>query len=139
MSVTVVAHPVSGEVITASVNNPEFGTFRVDSVEKIFNGRFFNPSKRTAFIHGKIEDLATLNLKAGMKLPGRIKKVESFQPFYDGQEPKINPTTGEIVLTDGEPTYLEYSYVQDANALDVFVEPDAATVAPAEVLEAQHV
>ena len=118
--VTVVAHPETGHVITPSSNNPEYGTFRVDTVSKSLEGGFVNINKRSAFIRGKIEDLQGLGLKADMKLDGCIKKQEAFEPFYADQEPKINPTTEEVVLTDGRETYLQFEYTADPKALDVW-------------------
>lgn len=120
--VKVIAHPESGNVITPSSRNPEYGTFRVDSENRSLENGFVNISKRTAFIRGKISDLETLGLRAGQVLPGRIQKRESFDPFYEDQEPKINPSTQEVVLTNGQESYLEYVYTSDAKASDVWVD-----------------
>lgn len=123
--VTVIAHPETGNVITPSSNNPEYGTFRVDSIDKSLENGFVNINKRSAFIRGRITDLSSLDLKAGQTLPGKIQKQESFDPFYDGQEPKINPTTNEVVLTDGKETYLQFEYTANAKALDIWVDNSA--------------
>lgn len=120
--VKVIAHPESGNVITPSSKNPEYGTFRVDSENRSLENGFVNISKRTAFIRGKISDLETLGLRAGQVLPGRIQKRESFDPFYDDQEPKINPSTNEVILTNGQESYLEYVYTSDVKASDVWVD-----------------
>ena len=130
MPVQVIAHPETGSVITASVNKPDYGTFRVDSVENTFKGGFMNRSKRTAFIRGLITNLESLNLRAGQTLPGKIIKRESFVPFFDGQNPKINPTTSEVVLTDGRETFLEYEYTTDIEAQDSWVAEPVTEVAP---------
>ena len=123
--VTVIAHPETGLVITPSSNNPEYGTFRVDSENRSLENGFVNISKRSAFIRGRIVDLETLGLKAGQTLAGKIRRKESFHPFYEGQEPKINPTTKEVVLTDGQETYLEFEYTADAKAPDLWVDNSA--------------
>ena len=120
MPVKVVAHPVTNLVITPSANNPEYGTFRVDSEQKTFINGFMNNSKRSAFIRGKIVDLNTLSLTAGKMMPGQIIKEESFSPFYENQSPKINPTTAEVVLKDGRESYLQYVYTTDMNATDTW-------------------
>jgi hypothetical protein len=123
-TVTVVAHPTTGQVITPSTKNPEWGTFRVDSVNTSMENGIVNVSKRSAFIRGKISDIEALNLKAGQTLVGKIVKRESFEPFYEGQDPKIYPSgenMGQPVLTNGQKTYLEYVYSADHNALDVWV------------------
>jgi len=119
--VKVIAHPETGAVITVSKNNSQYGTIRLDSENVSFEGGFVNKSRRTAFIRGKVEDLQSLNFKTGQMLSGKIVKKESFTPFYEGQRPKINPSNGEIILTNGEETFLDYTYTSDANAADVWV------------------
>jgi hypothetical protein len=128
MSATVAAHPVTGNVITVSPNNPLFGTVRLDSVETSFKDGFMNKSKRSAFIRGSIEDLESMNYRVGSVIQGKIIKIEGFQPFYPGQSPKINPTTSEIILTDGKETFLQFQFTQDSNAQDTRI-LEAALVA----------
>jgi len=118
--VKVVAHPTLGTVVTPS-RKEGFGTIRVDSVNKSMENGYLNIQKRTAFIHGKMEDLESLGLRADQVLRGKIIKKESFEPFYEGQNPKINPTTQEVILTNGQETYLEYSYTEDTTATDKWV------------------
>ena len=141
MSVKIVAHPTTGQVITPSQNNPEWGTFRVDSVHTSFENGIVNVQKRTAFIRGKISDLEGLGLRAGQTLPGQIVKKESYEPFYEGQSPKIYPSgerQGQPVLTNGRKTYLEYEYTQDMASCDVFFSTQSATVeTPSEEIENQ--
>ena len=128
---TIMAHPESGVIITPSTSNPEFGTIRVDQVADVFNNGFFATQRRVAFIRGRVSDLEGLverfKLKEGSTLNGKIIKQESFEPFYtkaDGtpQEPKIHPTTNEVILTDGRPTYLNFVYTEDNSASDHWVE-----------------
>lgn len=135
MSVKVAKHPTTGEVITQSSNNPEWGTIRVDSENKSFEGGILNVSKRSAFIRGKMSDLQALGLRDGQTLPGKIQKQESFEPFYEGQNPKINPTTGDVVLKNGRETYLQFEYTENAEAHDIWVGNTAQEVS-AEVQEA---
>ena len=130
----IVAHPETGLLITPSVNKPEFGSIRIDSQQKVFSNGFMSVQKRTAFVSGRIEDLETMNLRAGMVLPGKIIRIESFSPFYTAgvngatrtQESKINPTTGEEVLTDGRPTYLNFVYTEDKDAQDYWISEESA-------------
>lgn len=127
--VTVGTHPTTGLVITPGTKNPEWGAIRVDSVHKSMKGGILNVQKRSAFVRGKLEDLNSLGLNAGKVLPGVIFKKESFEPFYVAgengatktQEPKINPTNNEVVLTNGKPTYIEYEYDETGLANDVWV------------------
>ena len=133
--VKVSQHPETGAVITPSTNTPLFGTIRLDSEHKSMEKGFVNIQKRSAFVRGRIEDLNALGLKSGQSLPGKIIKRESFEPFYEGQTSKINPSTGEIVLTNGRETYLEFVYTEDANATDQWVGANNAEVS-AEVANA---
>lgn len=120
--VKVVKHPETGNVITVSTNNPEWGTVRVDSENKSFSGGILNISKRTAFIRGRVEHLEAMNFRDGQPLAGKIQKQESFEPFYENQPPKINPTTGAEVLKNGKLTYLQFEYVEDPEALDLWID-----------------
>ncbi len=122
MSVKVAVHPNTGLVITQSVNSPEWGTIRVDSENKSFSNGMLNISKRSAFIRGRMNDLEALGLRGGQTLAGKIQKQESFNPFYENQPSKINPTTNEVVLTNGRETYLQFEYTEDDKALDLWVE-----------------
>ena len=81
-----------------------------------------NISKRSAFIRGRMNDLEALGLRGGQTLAGKIQKQESFNPFYENQPSKINPTTNEVVLTNGRETYLQFEYTEDDKALDLWVE-----------------
>lgn len=120
MSVKVVKHPETGNVITVSTKNPKYGTIRLDESHTSFEGGFVNTQKRTAFLRGEVVALEALGLKDEQKLPGKIIKRESYQPFYEGQSPKIYPNgsekAGQPVLTNGRETYLEYVYTANNNA-----------------------
>lgn len=121
---TVVAHPVTGLIITPSVNNPEYGKIRLDQEVRVFNNGFMSIQKRTAFVAAKIEDLESLKLRVGSIMEGKIIKIESFSPQYEGHTPKINPTTGEVVLTNGRETYLTFKYVENPKAMDTWIEEE---------------
>lgn len=133
----VVKHPETGLVITSSVNKPEFGTIRIDQEANVFNNGFFTVQKRTAFVRGRITDLESLGLKDGSTLDGKIIRKESFEPFYENQEPKINPQTNEVILTDSRPTYLEFEYTEDKNASDHWVAESNEVAETADILAEQ--
>ena len=128
--VRVASHPETGAVITVSTNKPEYGTIRLDEESIQFQNNFMNKSRRSVFIRGKVADLESLGYKANQALAGKIIKRESFEPFYEGQEPKMNPTTGDIVLKDNKPVYLEFIYTLDAKAQDVWVESSEEDLDP---------
>ena len=96
---------------------------------------FFNKSSRSAFIGGKLEDLKSAGFKANQILPGKIIRKTSFEPQYEGHQPKVNPTTGEKVLVNGRETYFQDVYTQDMNACDTWVGQDTNAVS-AEVANA---
>lgn len=136
--VRVAKHPETGNVITISEKNPEFGTIRLDAEQNVFSDGFFNIQKRTAFVRGRLVDLESLNLKDGQVLAGQIVRKESFEPFYEGQTPKINPTTNEVVLTDGSTTYLEFEYTEDmSKPSEIWVENNSVEAEVTDTLSEQ--
>lgn len=108
--VTIIAHKETGNVITVSPKNPGEGIIRVDSTNEVIANGYMVENKRTAFFRGKVELLESKGFVAGQQLKGHIYKMESFEPFWATQNPKINPKTGEVVYTDGKPTYLQFVY-----------------------------
>lgn len=55
-------------------------------------------------------------------LSGVLQVQESFEPFYEGQSAKINPSTQEVVMMNGKPIYRQTVFLGDAKAPDyVFV------------------
>jgi len=125
-TVTVVAHPTTGAIITPSTNNPAWGTVRVDAKSVEFNNGIMNTRSRTAFIRGEIVNLKQLFTKAGQILSGKIIKETSSEPFYVGQNPVINPQTAAIVMRNGAPFYQNYVYTTDLSAGDHEVKPATA-------------
>ena len=120
--VKVGVNPTTGLVITQNSNKPEYGSIRLDYKTAKLNGGFTSNGNRSAFIHGKIVDLEAYGLTEGQELVGKIIKKDSFSPLYPNHQPKINPQTNEVVLTDGKPTYFEFIYTEEANAQDIWVD-----------------
>lgn len=121
-SVKVAAHPETGLVVTPSKNKEGFGTIRVDQTIISWENGFGNTQKRSAFITAPIEMLEDLKEGEVLNKNGNIIKLESYEPFYEGQTSKVNPTTGEEVLTNGRPTYLRFVYTELADAQDRFID-----------------
>lgn len=119
--VKIIKHPIKGTVVTPRDSNPEYGAVRIDEEKTTIVNNFVNKSRRTAFLGGSTADLNAMNFKDGQIIAGTIVKQESFEPFFEGQSPKINPSTNEVVLKDGRPTFLNYIYSTDATALDQWV------------------
>ena|SRR5690606_4057021 len=110
--VKVIAHPETGKVVTENPNKPGEGSVRFDQEVNTMEGGYYNKRKRTAFIGGKVEDLESLGLKAGQTMPGRIVQKESYEPFYDGQSAKINPTTNEVIQKNGKDVFFQFVYTE---------------------------
>ena len=51
-------------------------------------------------------------------LSGVLQVQESFEPFYEGQSAKINPSTNEVMQKDGKPIYRQTVFLGDAKAPD---------------------
>lgn len=128
----------TGQIVSQSNNNPEKGYFLLKSKYTSFEGGFINRQVRTAVISGDIDLLQELNLKEGQVFPGKIIAKESNFPQFEGQEPVINPTTGEIVLKFGKPLYRQYVYTENTQATDTWLyeQPEAPEEFEDEIEEA---
>lgn len=115
--VKVVPHPKTGKTVTESVKSPGFGTVRLDSESITINNGFADLKNRTAFVKGRIEVLVKLFAEK-TTFPGKIIRKTSSSPFYDGQEPVINPETAEVVLRNGVEYFQQYVFTQDPQAVD---------------------
>lgn len=130
-TVQVAAHPTTGKIITPSTNNPEWGTVRVSSEELTFSNGIVNNNTRSAFVRGEIKNLSKMFTREGQNIPGKIIRKTSYSPFFTGQKPVMNPTTGEVVLKNGKEFFQEYEFTQDLQAVDheVVVETPVAKTA----------
>lgn len=128
-TVTVVAHPTTGQIITPSTNNPEWGVVRIDAQSVEFNNGILNTRNRTAFIRGEIKNLKQMFTRAGQILQGKIIKETSSEPFYAGQQPVINPQTAEVVMKNGAPFYQNYIFTTNLSKTDREVVAQTTTVA----------
>lgn len=125
---------VIDKVIAVNPNKEGFGSIMVDSYKFINapGSNFINKQRRVAFISGSIEDLQTmvkeLNLtpncdyskKTGTNYCLIVK--EQIKPFFEGQSPKINPSTDEELSTpDGEAIYRQTFITQEGTDEDVLL------------------
>lgn len=133
--VTLVAHPTTGAIITVNPNKPAYGTVRLDSEESVLNGGFFDIRKRVTFVSGPMEALQKTFKKAGQVFEGKIIMIESFNPFYEGQKPKMNPQTQQVVLVQGKPVYMEYEWDRTGQLHDHWVDNIVATAENAQQAE----
>jgi len=110
-NVIVKLHPETGAIYTVK-NNPEWCSIRVESCVLANNEKgLLSIQKRVAFVRMQCIVAETF-IKQGLLKPdksipvkGRIVIKESWEEFYPGQTPKINPETGEMIEYQGKPVY----------------------------------
>jgi len=124
----VVAHPETGEVITLFTKvdshgeEKVYGKIRVDDIVLTMNNNFVMQQRRTAFITLAEEAIQVLApyIKEGKPYPmeGKIIVKESLEPFYEGQTPKVNPSTDEYILVGGQHVYRTTEFTTNLEAKD---------------------
>ncbi len=102
-------------LIMISPNNPESGAIMLRQTSITSNEKgFLKADRRVGFLKGSPDELQeildTYNLQDGDNFsekawPLKLVIEESHDPFYVGQQPKINPRTGEEVTSEGAPVY----------------------------------
>ena len=114
-----------GNVIRQSSSNSEYGYVRLQQQRVTFsNTGWVKNSNITTLLHGKMEDLQALDLKADDTLPGKIIIKESLEPFSNNdpdRDFKYAGETGIICAVDGQPIYRKTFFVADATAEDVLI------------------
>lgn len=130
----------SGLIVTPSSNNSEYGyVILSQSVSTVNDQGFIATSKRSCLIRGKIADLNAMGLKKDAPFPidGKIIVVESTTPEYEGQNPKINPETSEVLTHGGAPIYRNTKFTADISKSDILLAHDKdGVVASINVVEA---
>ena len=124
-------------LIGVNPNKPEYGSIQMATTTFDFSG-FAAPKRTVHFMSGRVEDLKTIistfDLAVGDNFsekvqPSRLIVKESTTPFYDGQQAKINPSTGEEITYRGESVYRETDVVPaDSAELDSKLSNDRAAV-----------
>ena len=126
-------------------SNPEFGTMMVaQSATNINAGGFLETRTLLGFVKDKVESLKALNLSEGSDFnaklealggsPCRVIVQESNTPHYEGQSPKINPESKEVILDANDaPIYYDTKIVaQGSNEQDVKIASKGSAQAQAE-------
>lgn len=118
---------LDGQLIM-DTSNPDVSLMRVEQEkEYITPDGWFDVQNRSALIKGPREKLEA-RFKEGQVLPGTIYHKEQLEPFYDGQDPKMNPSTGEILTVDGKEIYRQSFYTPNAQAEDHLIQHDRVAV-----------
>jgi hypothetical protein len=128
----VVAHPETGQVITlfnkmsATGEEKIYGRVRIDETTLVLNDGFIRPQRRTAFVtlDEAAMQILTPYIKEGNPYPmeGKVVVKESLKPHYEGQTPKINPTTEDYVLCDGQYVYRTTEFTTNLEAKDELIQ-----------------
>lgn len=116
MSKVLISKPEGAtSILMVSQNNAEQAAImlRQDTIGVNSQG-FLTEEKRVAWFKGetvKLQKLInTLGLKEGDNFSEKVTPVklvikESTTQFYNGQNPKVNPKSGEVITSNGVPVY----------------------------------
>lgn len=143
-------------IIKVSKKNPLFGSVMVKTISVVTtdSGAIFT-QPRTGYVKAEVVNLQAMNLTEGCNfnenyiawgksmganlLPRTIVIAESLTPAYQGQEPKINPTTKASILSaEGLPIYYNTKVPADnADAFDVLIPTIGASASVAVAASAE--
>lgn len=117
--VNVILDPRSNELVTPSTTREGWGQVCLQSTQTVINNGIANSVKRMAWVKGPVELLAK-EFKLNQQKNGKIIRITSDTPFYDGQSPVINPTSGEVVMRreTNAPFYQNHQYTEDLSSSD---------------------
>lgn len=138
--VTIAVNSKNNQVFTAndtvSKNGKELGFYIVKSTSLSMEKGFITEQTRSATLTVETKLAEKLAWKEGTVLPGKIVVQESFEPFYEGQECKINPDTKAEVKVDGKNVYRQSRYTDDVNAVDTLITVTSTSTVPQKELVA---
>ena len=114
-----------GNVIIQSKNNPDYGYVRLQQDRVTFgNNGWVKKSNVSTLLHGKVEDLQSLNFKSGDDIAGKIVIKEQLDPFNSNdpeRDYKYAGDTGIVCCVDGQPIYRKAFFTADVTAQDVLL------------------
>ncbi len=119
----------SGELISKSPNNPEWGWIRVTQNRNVLDveSGIIKSVFCSALVLGSVKDLAKLNWKDGQELEGIIIFKDSMTPFNKkdpDRDLKVAGKSGIVLTNGGQPIYRKYMYSPNPNAQDVYIPHD---------------
>ena len=132
-------------VVIISKNNSDSAAIMLVTEHMSANDQgFLQVEKRVGLFKGKTEQIQKLaeSLKAGDNFSEKVMPVklvikESTTPAYPGHEPKINPSTGEVVTSSGSAVYRQTLVVNETSPeMDVRLASDKVSVAAAVTADA---
>ena len=120
--VSVILDPKTNLLVNAYASRPSYGYVLLSQEVTVIANGAVRCSIRTTRFRGEVELLQKMFKTPGAKLDGKIVKFESFEPFMEGQQPKMNPQKNmELILKDGNPVFMMYQYEEDTNAKDEWI------------------
>ena len=94
--VTVVA-TANNQVVNVNPNNPEYGYVRIGQTISNFNEEgWLTTENRYFLLKGKLNELQSSGISAGLEMTGKLVRQESLEPFNDYSQPKVAGESGEI-------------------------------------------
>jgi hypothetical protein len=111
-------------VVVNKTKNEEFGYIRVEASTTTMENGWLRKQNRSALILGRYDDLVSAGFREGQQIPGKIVVVESTTTSNPNNEPKINPTTGEVLMHGGSPIYRDTVFTTDLSKSDVLLAHD---------------
>lgn len=76
----------------------------------------------------KVKDANVGNYKLGQEISGKIIRVETLAPAYEGHQPKKAGIDGNVITSGGRPVYMQDLFTGDLNAQDTLLVSDKAAV-----------
>lgn len=126
-------------IIMKAPGNSKSGAILLRTEELAINEQgFLRDRVKVGLFKGEVTRLEELVKKTNLKegddfskkvFPVKLVIKEQTEPFYSEQEPKINPTTGEVVTCNGETVYRQ-TFVRniDDDTKDVLLPVDRMEV-----------
>ena len=127
---------IAGPVVPFN-SNPELGYVKVQQVVLQVKDGWSREKVLTAFVKADIATLEKYYNQEGTTLPGKIVVRESSVPFFEGHQPKINPKTGEQVLSGGSPVFRETFFTTNMAEHDSLLPTDRKET-PVAIVEEQQ-
>lgn len=111
------------------LNQNEIGSIRLEQHIRSLSGSYLNARRRVAFVAGSYDELVKLvetnKWKNGSLIPGKIVITESLQPMWEGQNPKMNPQTSEVIGVKVNdrlyPVYYRATFTENADETDKLI------------------
>lgn len=131
--ILIVGNPTNEMRPFTSKEESDTTTIRLETTTMVSTNGYINEQKRVAFVRmpnavvsafAKFAGVPQLAKNAPIEEPvattlkGVLQVQESFDPFYEGQSPKINPSSGEIIEKDGKEIFRNTVFLSDENAAE---------------------